>query len=209
MIERGRIESALRDLASAQHGLTLRDPEINLDCVCKVLDEWRKPDSRVRRALETELPQASGFDAAMVHDGLNLALANWSGDALRALVAAEFPRGEGGGSSGGLAASGFPVTSVLLAGSIPMPSLLASVLPLVLGSAVAVKPASRDLVTPRLVAESLAEIDPLLGRCIAVLPFSSDDEEAARAFFSSDCVVATGSDETLAQVSRFISAQQR
>jgi len=109
----------------------------------------------------------------------------------------------------GATACGFPLTSVLLAGSIPMPTLLSLLLPLVLGSPVLAKPASRDPVTADLVAASLAEIDPLLGRCVALNTFSHDDEAAAALFFASECVVATGSDETLARVATRVAPPQR
>ena len=70
-------------------------------------------------------------------------------------------------------------------------------LSLVVRSPALVKPASRDPATPALVAAALAEIDPILGRCIAVVPLDTGDESSMRAFLASDCVVASGSDATL------------
>ena len=80
-----------------------------------------------------------------MREGLAVALANWDGNALRRLVASELdPKG---------ARKGFDVTAVLLAGSIPMPSLLALIAPLAVGSPVLAKPASRDPVTAPLVVQ--------------------------------------------------------
>ena len=104
------------------------------------------------------------------------------------------------------AESGFSTTSVLLAGSIPMPTLLACLSPLVLRSPVLVKSASRDPVTPQLVANSIAEVDAELGRSIAVVEFPGSDVDCMRVFASADCVVATGSDETVAELAAHVPA---
>src|SRR5262247_401505 len=81
-----------------------------------------------------------------------------------------------------------------------MPTLLSLVAPLVLRSPVLAKEAARDPVTPRLVARSLEETDPALGRAIAVVSFRRADEERTAALLEADCVAATGSDETIAEL---------
>lgn len=155
-----------------------------------VLDSWRDPSSAWRMALEAELPEATGFSPENVREGLRLGLASWSGAALGALAERELAG----------PAEGPATTAVLLAGSIPMPSLLSMLAPLVLRSPVLVKCAGRDRVTPRLVARSLLEIDAELGACIQVADFRSDASECIDALLEAECVVATGSDETIAAV---------
>ena len=118
-------------------------------------------------------------------------------DALRALVGAEL-----GTLPQESVVTGFEQTSVLLAGAIPMPTMTSLIAPLVLHSPVLVKPASRDPVTARSFAQSLAEIDPELGSAIEIVDFARDDERAVDAFTDAGCVVATGSDETIAAVAR-------
>jgi hypothetical protein len=206
---RAEIEAALERLKAARSELIRRPAAEVIESLCETFEAWRRPDSRVRRELESRLPKAVGFAPPMLREGLDLALDAWSGDSLRALVAEEI--GDLAATLEGTRrlASGFPVVSVLLAGSIPMPSLLASLLPLVVGSTTLVKPASRDLVTPSLVKSSLADVDPMLARCIEVVPFDPDDAGASESFFSSPCVVATGSDETLSQIARRVKAPQR
>jgi hypothetical protein len=231
------LASAIDRLRAAGPELAARPASERLDSLCAVLELWRRSDSPFREALEEELPAQSGFHPATVRAGLEIGLAHWSGDALREVVGRELagatarirlyaPDGatarirlhapDGAAArirlhapDGAATASGFPLTSVLLAGSIPMPTLLSLLLPLLLGSPVLAKPAARDPVTAGLVAASLAEVDPLLGRCLAVHPFRREDEAAASLFFASDCVVATGSDETLARVAARVSPPQR
>ena len=106
-------------------------------------------------------------------------------------------------------AEGFAQTSVLLAGSIPMPTITSLMAPLLLHSPVLVKPASRDPVTACLFAECLRDIDPELGAAIEVVAFSSEDATSRQAFLDSECVVATGSDETVAAVTANVRAGAR
>jgi hypothetical protein len=159
-----------------------------VEAVARVLDAWSDPASPWRECLATELPEATGFTPPVVREGLRLALADWSGDALRELVELEAPE------------EGASVTGLLLAGSIPMPSILALLAPLALGSAVFAKCAARDPVTPKLVARSLRELEPELGERIEVADFRGDDAERVAALCEADLVVATGSDETVARV---------
>jgi hypothetical protein len=187
-------------LRAAAAELRARPAGETLDALAGVLDTWRDPSSSARVTLEAELPAATGFSAAMVREGLSRALDGWSGDALRALVDAELGGSAALDRGGATAATGFDTTALILAGSIPMPTLLALVTPLVLRSAVLAKPAARDPVTPRIVARSLAEADPGLGRALAVIEIPRDDDELTGALLEADCVVATGSDATVASV---------
>jgi hypothetical protein len=165
-----------------------------------VLDGFRDPHSPWRAELEASLPEATGFSHENVREGLTRALADWSGDALRALVARELDDGR---------AEGFACTAVLLAGSIPMPTLLSLLAPLVLRSPVLAKCASRDPVTGPLVARAVAEVDAELGACVDAVSVPSGDAEAMQALLEADCVLATGSDETIAAVRERVGEGQR
>jgi hypothetical protein len=90
-----------------------------------------------------------------------------------------------------------------------MPSVLAILFPLVLRSAVLCKPASRDAITPALVVDAIREVDPLLADCVAIVPFDKSDRDANRSFYSTPCIAATGSDETIAEVKRYVAPHQR
>jgi len=186
------IGAARRRLAVAREDLHGRPRQQTLDSLCALLEVWRDPGSGVRRQLEAELPGATGFHPATVREGLARALACYSGQALRELVACELP------AAASTRTSGFAQTSVLLAGPIPMPSLVALLLPLLLHSPVLAKTASRDPLTARLFAASLAELDPELARCLEIVCFPGGDEACTAALLDAACVVASGSDETIA-----------
>jgi hypothetical protein len=186
------LESRLDALRRAGERLRRRSAADTLDALCRVLDGWNDPDSPWRAELLATLPEATGFTRETVREGLSRALVDWNGQALRALVAREL---------GDVEAEGFACTAVLLAGSIPMPTLLAILAPLVLRSPVFAKCASRDPVTAPLVARSIRALDPELGSCVEVACFPGSDSEAMRMLLASECVVATGSDETIAAAS--------
>jgi len=201
-----QVEAAKGRLDVARRRLVARSPEGILSVLATVFDQWRDPQSKWRQRFREEFPQTSGFSREVAENGLDLALAEWTGDALRRAVEAEL-QGTALGSPRWV--SPFSMTSVVLAGAIPMPSLLAMVLPLCVRSPVLVKSAARDPITPRLLAESLAEVDPELGRCIEVVSFSGSDGESLTRFLAAECVVASGSDETIAAVSARIRPSQR
>jgi hypothetical protein len=164
----------------------------------QVLDGWADPNSRWRQALVAELPTATGFSTSTVRSGLAAGLDHWTADAFSQLASREL-----GAESEHVGATtcrhaGFDSTAVVLAGSIPMPTLLSLIAPLALGSPVIAKAAARDRVTPNLVAESIADIDTELGRCVAIVDFARDDEASTQALLSAGCVCATGSDGTIA-----------
>jgi hypothetical protein len=171
-----------------------------LDLLGAVLDGWRDPNSGWRRDLEDRLPAATGFTAPLVGEGLRRALDDWTSDALRELAIRELGPIDALDSASDRRVSGFETTAVLLAGSIPMPSLLALIAPLAVRSPVLAKAASRDPLTPHLVAQSIAEADAELGRCIRIVDFAAADKDCTRALLEADCICATGSDATIAAV---------
>jgi hypothetical protein len=171
-----------------------------LDVLGAVLDGWRDPNSVWRRDLEDRLPAATGFTAPMIGEGLRRALRDWTGDALRELANRELGPIAGLDADSNRRVSGFETTAVLLAGSIPMPNLLALIAPLAVRSPVLAKTASRDPLTAHLVAQSIAEADAEIGRCIRVVDFAAADEDCTRALLEADCICATGSDATIAAI---------
>jgi hypothetical protein len=203
------IRARLARLRRAGAELRRRPPRETLDALARLLDAWRDPKSDVRRELEEGLPRATGFSAPVVREGLARGLAPFGGAALFDLAARELGPLERQAAAGAEMVAGFEVTAVLLAGAIPMPSLLALLAPLVLRSPVLAKPASRDPLTARLLARSLLALDPELAGCLEVVEFSGRDAEAAGALLEADCVLATGSDATLAEVAARVAPPRR
>jgi hypothetical protein len=200
-------QARLRELREAGRKLRRRPARATLAALAQVLERWRDPASSWRRRLEAELPAATGFSPQNVREGLARGLARMGGEDLHALVRAEL--GDRLDGAGDLLITGFETTAVVLAGSIPQPSLASLIAPLVLRSPVAAKAAARDPVTPALFAASLAEVDPDLGHCIAALDFRSDDEAQLAALLEADCVVATGSDASIAALARRVLPPRR
>ena len=186
------VHQRLAELREAGSRLRARPARHTVDALAGLLDAWSDPRSPWRRELERDLPEATGFSRETVAEGLRLGLAPWTGEALRELVADEL--------GGEPLPEGLPATALLLAGSIPMPTLVSMLAPLVLRSPVLAKCALRDPVTAPLVARSIREADPELGACVAVLDFRGSDEACTAALLGAECVVATGSDETVAAV---------
>ncbi len=211
------VRAALARLRGAGAALRARPASATLDALARLLDSWRDPESKARLSLDSALPEATGFTLEIVRAGLSHALdgtggsdgSGWSGAALRALVAQEL------GGLDALEGRGVPrvlgpdVTSVLLAGALPTPTLLSLLAPLVVRSPVLARTSSHDPVTARVVAASLAEADPLLGDCLEVVQFPAGDGAAMDAFLAADCVVATGSDETVARVAERVRPPRR
>ena len=201
-----QVEAAKGRLDVARRRLSARSREGIVAVLGTVLDQWRDPQSKWRQRLLAEFPQQSGFSAPVVSAGLDLALEHWTAEALAQAVEAELGPP---GLSENHRVSPFSMTSMILAGAIPMPSLLGPLLPLCVQSPVLVKSASRDPITPGLLAESIAEVDPELGRCIEVVSFGSEDKESLGRFLAAECVVASGADETIAAIARRIRPSQR
>ncbi len=182
-----RVRALRAEVQLARDALLARPFDETLAALGRVLESWRDPHSAWRVALEEELPSASGFSRETVRAGLDLAFEGWTADALASVARAELPERR----------EGAPLTTLILGGALPMPSLLSMLAPLVLRSPILAKPGSHDRVTPRLVARSLLETDALLGDCAAVIDVRSDDAACMEVLLESECVVATGSDETL------------
>ena len=192
-----RLRERLAALREAGCALRKRPARATLDALAQLLDGWRDAASPWRRALEAELPLATGFSPEVVREGLARGLAGFGGDALRALAAAELGGADALAGAGPRAVTGFDATAVVLAGSIPMPTLLALVAPLALRSPVLAKSAARDPVTPRLVARSLEDVDAELARALEVVAIPGHDAEAVAALLEAECIALTGSDASV------------
>jgi hypothetical protein len=203
------IRAALQRLRDAGRRLRRRPASETLGALASVLEIWREPDSPVRRALRTEFAEATGFSPAMVDAGMSRALSEWTGDALRSLVDRELGGIEALEGRALRNAAGFEVTSVLLAGSLPSPTLIGLLAPLLLRSPVLAKTSAHDPVTAGLVAASVAAADPELGACIETVGFAGSDRECVDALLDADCVVASGSDQTIASVAARVQPPRR
>jgi Acyl-CoA reductase (LuxC) len=198
------VRAALGRLREAGPALRRRPRHERVHALGRALERLRAAESPERRRLERDLPDATGFAATTVREGLARALAPFSAAALDALVEREL-----GALGKGRVAGAFEATAVQLGGGVPTPVLPALVGPLVLGSPVLARPSSHDPVTARVFAAALAEEDPALAACLELVSFPSDDDAALGELLAAPCVVAFGSDETMAAVGARLAPAQR
>jgi hypothetical protein len=186
--------------------LVQRTFEERLRAVARIVEAWTVPDSPWRRELSERLASESVFHRSTIEEGLDSALRAWDTqqfmDCARREVAA-------GSASGRLELAPYACTSVLAGGSIPMPTLVSGLLPLVLGSPVLLRETSKDALTGGILARSISEHDGELGECLEVVRFAVEDDTAMDIFLDSPCVVATGSDETISSIRNRLASNRR
>ena len=191
------LAAALADLEQRGEGLRCRSRGEIASRLGRVLDAWSVPGSPWQDRLCAELPGAANLHPATVAEGARCGFAPLTGVALAELLAEERDAVE---ARGHRVALGYATTAVVLAGLIPMPTLIATVIPLALGSPVLLKASRRDPVSPSLVAESIAREDGELGRCVRVVHCDRDDVAAWEALLGAECVVLNGSDAAIAAI---------
>ena len=191
------IRAARRRVRAAGAELAQRRAADVADALVEVLANWCDPDSSWTARLSAALSEAAGFSEQNVRAGLAAGLGAWRPEALREIAEREL-----GAFGNRTRAIGFESTSVALAGSIPMPTILSLLTPLLLRSGVVAKTAARDPVTASLVRESVEAVDPALAAALEIVSFPHDDAACMEAFADAPCVVATGSDEAVASITR-------
>lgn len=196
------VAAAAERLRAAGSALRARERGDVVAALARVLDLWSDRSGPWQARLVPAVAASAGFTEPNVRDALARALANWTGAAFARAIDSEIGARPD--------ARGEELTSIALAGAIPMPTLLHVACALAARTPALVKPASRDRATLPLVVESIAAVEPALARCVAIADFDPvHDVDAARAFFASPLVVASGSDETVAAVRARLGENQR
>ncbi len=201
-----RVRAAKGRLVLAGAALRAMSFEERLAAVARVLGDWTAADSPWRRELAATLTTETPFAAGTISEGLESALRAWHPERLIACARRELASTLDGR---GPTLVPFEWTTVVSGGAIPMPTILSGLLPLVLGSPVLLRETSKDGVTARLLARSLETRDERLARGFESLSFGANDRAAFDAALTAPCVVATGSDETIASISRRLPPRQR
>lgn len=195
---RGRLERA----GEALRAMSL---EQRLQSTARVLGDWTAPDSPWRRELVTAFAADSPFHEDTVREGLDAALRAWKPEELIACVRRELAAVL---ESDDVVLSPFDWTAVLAGGTIPMPTMLSVLLPLILGSPVLLRETSNDGATAALLKRSLKAQNGTLARAFEHLAFAAEDV-AFDTLLEAPCIVATGSDETIRSLSSRLRPSQR
>jgi Acyl-CoA reductase (LuxC) len=198
------VEAALARVREAGAALRRRSLHERVGILGRVFERLREPGSAERLALERELPAATGFAPATIREGLARALPAFSAAALAALVEREL-----GALGKRRIASGFEATALLLGGGVPMPVFSASAGPLLLGSPVLARTSSHDPVSARVFRSALEAEDASVAHALELVSFPSDDDAALSALLEAPCVVAYGTDATMAALSSRLAPSQR
>lgn len=170
--------------------------------LCEVAAGWLQPDNKFRRLALEQGPERTGFSKEILAAGLDGFFRRFTPENFQALLAQEL--GDAGrldAFSNAALARGPQLLVHIAAGNLPNPALMSLTLGLLVRSAQFMKCASGASFIPRLFAHSIYEVDPKLGACLELAEWRGGNvllEDALLA--GSDCLTATGSDETLASL---------
>jgi hypothetical protein len=174
--------------------------------------EWLAPEFPFRKRVMEASPDVTGFSAPVLAAGLDHFFKELTVDNLENLLRQDlghpkrldgFHADERGFDAHRPAmALGPELLGHIAPGNLPVPTLMQMVLGLLLRSAQFIKCGSGSAFVPRMFAHSLYDADHKLGACIEVAEWKGGSDALDNALFEEcDCVVATGSDETLAAIS--------
>jgi len=181
---------------------------------------WRSPEDKFRKYALEQGPAATGFSRPILERGLDDFFEKLTPTGFNALLEQElghfhrldeFAPGPAEGSAGHLAMVHGPELLVhIAAGNVPNPAFMSLTLGLLTRSAQFMKCATGASFLPRLFAHSIYEADRKLGACleIAMWPGGAVPWEDTL-FAGTDCLTATGSDDTLAAVRARLPARVR
>lgn len=184
-----------------------------IQLISDLAENWLQPDYPFRKLALDQGPVASGFPHATLVRGLDSFFQELTRENLHALLVQELGHAHRLDELCAAAAEakvqraamvrGPELLVHIAAGNIPNPTLLGIVLGLLTRSAQFVKCGRGASFLPRLFAHSLYEADAKLAACLEIAEWRGGDAALEEPLFAeADCVTATGSDETLADVRR-------
>ena len=187
-------------LLSAQAEFLAGRPVMEIaEVIGRAMSRWYQPDHAGRRLAEELLPEITGYAPDMVRRGLRRYLKTFRHDRLLRFLAQDFENplvldgfqpDRGGGRS---RAYGPRLITQVFAGNVPGLPAWNLICGLLVKSATLGKSASDEPLFPALLAASIAEEDPGLGRCLAIVNWRGGEEQLeAAAFAHADAVTATG-----------------
>ncbi|MBP1153332.1 hypothetical protein ACVLD2_003549 [Paenibacillus sp. PvR052] len=166
--------------------------------------KWLDPDYNLRRLAEAWLPVITGYDGGMIRLELKRFFRTFRRKELLRFLDEEFdasavldefrPRKNGGMSR----AYGPELLFHVFSGNVPGLPIWSLVMGILLKSANLGKTSSAEPLMAVLFAETLAEVDPLLADCLAVLPWKGGNEALEQTVIdAAEAIVAYGSQETV------------
>jgi hypothetical protein len=200
--------------------LANRSTQNLIELLCGVAQNWLEADYPLRKFALAEGPKRTGFSSATLANGLDAFFKQFTPENFNALLVQDLGHAR--------RLDGIVSTSIgekfergaitvapemlvhIAAGNIPNPTLMSIALGVLTRSAQFVKCATGTSFLPRLFAHSLYEAEPKLGACLEIAEWRGGNGDLETALFDeSDCVTATGSDETLAAIRHRLSMKTR
>ncbi len=213
-------EACLALRRNREQYLAARSTPSLMRVLSEVAESWLDAEYPFRQMALAQGPAATGFPRATLAAGLDGFFAQLTRENLNALLVQELghahrldtmsatPAEERARAAA--LARGPELLVHIAAGNIPCPTLMSITLGVLLRSAQFVKCASGTALLPRLFAHSLYDADPKLAACLEIAEWRGGDEALEEVLFrEADCVTATGSDETLAEIRRRLSTGTR
>lgn len=203
------LAKVISSLHKARKEYLVKKPVFEIvETIGKVVKLWSDPEYPPRKLASSLLPVITGYSSPMVQLTLGGIMSRYSPKNLKLLLEDEFedprvldefrPRKRAGGF---IRAHGPALTTVILAGNAPGISMENTILGLLMKSAVLAKSSSDEPLFAALFAQSIAEIDPMLAQCVAMLLWKGGSEEIERlAFGQSDAVIVYGSEHSVNEV---------
>jgi hypothetical protein len=183
------------DVRAAGDGLRALSTEERAAALGRAAERLADATDPLGREARALLTATSEHSAAMVDWALRTTLVPTTTADLLALAEAWRPRARG------VVARPAQLAAIVLAGNVFTAGFRAIALPLVVGAPVLLKAPSRDDVFPRVLAEALREVEPRVGRALAVTSFGRGPEALESALLEdADSVSVYGSDATLQAV---------
>lgn len=191
-----------------------------LRAIAVLAENWRDDAYPFRRYVLDGGPQATGFSKSTLARGLDQFFGSITEDSLHLLLAQEVgdPRrldapmalAEERAENRMAMVRGPELLAHFAPGNLPCPTWLGMIHGLLIGSAQFIKCAQGAAFLPRMFAHSLYAAHPKLGACLelAVWPGGREDLESPL-LAQADCVMATGSDKTLAAIRHRMPAHAR
>ncbi len=197
-----------------------RQTEDMVNLLCEVATGWLQTDNHFRRLALARGPSETGFSKAVLDKGLDRFFHQFTPDNFHSLLEQEIGKAAGVTDATQPASDfssptpdfwrGPELLTHIAAGNLPNPALMSLMLGLLTRSAQFMKCASGASLLPRLFAHSIYRADPKLGACLEIAEWRGGNRELECALYAeTDCLTATGSDETLSAIRAQLPAHVR
>ncbi len=185
--------------------------ETLIDTIAELAQEWQHEQFDLRKHVLNEGPAATGFSRESLAAGLDAFFRGITRESLEDLIVQDLGHvgrlddlvsdSHESRQGRGARARGPDLLMHIAGGVLPNPTLVSMILGLLTRSAQFLKCPSRAAFLPRMFAHSLYRHDRKLGACLEIADWPGGHAELEAALFAeTDCVMVTGSDETLGAV---------